>query len=110
MENQIHSEIFFDNVKKKNYTHESLLRGILYHTEFKKDMSSIGLDDTFSFDNEIYYDIIYGIGKSKENNENTSESIDKIIKDDSKQSRIPNTRSHESIWCRGSYGNRHYIS
>ena len=31
---------------------------------------------------EIYYDIIYGIGKSKENNENTSESIDKIIKDD----------------------------
>ena len=31
---------------------------------------------------EIYYDIIYGIEKSKENNENTSESIDKIIKDD----------------------------
>ena len=31
---------------------------------------------------EIYYDIIYEIGKSKENNENTSESIDKIIKDD----------------------------
>ena len=52
MENHTHSEIFFDNIKKKNYTHESLLRGILYHTEFKKDMSSIGLDDTFSFDND----------------------------------------------------------
>jgi len=45
------AEIFFDNEKKQHYTHESILRGILAHTEFKMDMTSIGLDDTFSFDN-----------------------------------------------------------
>ena len=44
-------EIFFDNAKNKNYTQESLLKGILNHTEFKKNMRSIGLDDTYSLDN-----------------------------------------------------------
>lgn len=49
MNNKI--EIFYDVNNDKTYTHESLLRGIINHIEFKRDMKSIGLDDTYSLEN-----------------------------------------------------------
>ena len=43
-------EIFFDNKNKLYYTETSILKGILFYTEFKRNMSSIGLDDTYSLE------------------------------------------------------------
>lgn len=47
-------ELFLDQKKQKYYSNESILKGLLAHTEFKANMRSIGLDDTYSLDNESF--------------------------------------------------------